>query len=235
MRDDPDFETYQRIFASNYSKQNYDHSLAGLVMREGHRKSEISFNSDQKFERVLELGAGNGSHLHYVRHKFSEYRMTDDNEIMLELLKRTAEKDSRANEIIVEKQNALKPAYSDESFDRLIATHLLEHLPEPHLVLRNWYRLLKPAGVMTLLLPCDPGIAWRIGRMLGPRKKAVEAGIDYDYWMAREHINPIGNLIALIRYYFDDHWEAWSPLALPSWNVNFFYICHIRKPKEKHA
>src|SRR3546814_1644399 len=81
-------------------------------------------------------------------------------------------------------QTCALPIYG--SVDRLIACHVLEHLHHPHDVLREWYRVLRKGGVLSILLPCDPGVLWRVGRMFGPRANAERAGIEYDYWMARE-------------------------------------------------
>ncbi len=41
----------------------------------------------------------------------------------------------------------------DESFDFVYSSHLLEHLPDCELALRNWWRVLKPGGYLILLLP----------------------------------------------------------------------------------
>lgn len=41
----------------------------------------------------------------------------------------------------------------DESFDFVYSSHLLEHLPDCELSLRNWWRVLKSGGYLMLLLP----------------------------------------------------------------------------------
>ena len=41
----------------------------------------------------------------------------------------------------------------DESFDFVYSSHLLEHLPDPELSLKNWWRVLKPGGYLLLYLP----------------------------------------------------------------------------------
>jgi len=228
MRKDPDFEQYQALFAENYHAANYGQSLAGMLMNWGHAASEKAFNKQQHFSRVLELGAGSGIHLKYVNHTFNQYLLTDTSDAMLAQLRRTSSNDTRAQQILVKQVNAKQPDLGGEKFDRIIATHLLEHLPDPHIVLRRWIDLLKPGGVLSLLQPCDPGLAWRMGRALGPRKKAEKIGISYDYWMAREHINSIFNVRAIIKYYFTDFVESWHPLHIPSPDLNLFYICHIR-------
>ncbi len=60
------------------------------------------------------------------------------------------------------------------------------------------------------------------------RKTFIKAGLDYDYWMAREHVNPVNNLVSFVRYYFDDVNEHWLPTRIPSMDLNLLYIAHIR-------
>ena len=55
--------------------------------------------------------------------------------------------------------------------------------------------------------------------------------MEYDYWMAREHINPINNLVALLRYYFPERQESWAPLRIPSMDLNLFYLAHLKVQK----
>ncbi|MCV2361817.1 class I SAM-dependent methyltransferase, partial [Paucibacter sp. TC2R-5] len=124
-------------------------------------------------------------------------------------------------------------SYSDNAFDRLVATHVLEHIYQPHLVLKEWQRVLKHGGVLSVLIPTDPGLAWRLGRQLGPRKNSLKKGIDYDFIMAREHVNSCHNLVAILRHYFPGSKEGWWPLPIPSIDLNFFFAFHATIDKQK--
>lgn len=42
---------------------------------------------------------------------------------------------------------------ADNSEDFIIANHLMEHLPDPIGALKEWYRVLKPGGILFLALP----------------------------------------------------------------------------------
>jgi phosphatidylethanolamine/phosphatidyl-N-methylethanolamine N-methyltransferase len=224
VRPDPDYNDYLAKWTKAYEGKNYDDGLAGYFLSKSHEWCERPFPESRHFPRTLEVGAGTGIHLRYVRHGFDEYVMTDLNPPML------AQAANRAGGCVtVEAQDATALTYDDASFDRLIATHILEHLPAPHKVVREWMRVLKPGGVMSIVLPCDPGMAWRLGRCIGPRRKFTQVGIDYDYWMAREHINSINNLVSFLRFYFDSMEEQWLPLRVPSMDANLFYVAHITK------
>jgi ubiquinone/menaquinone biosynthesis C-methylase UbiE len=153
--------------------------------------------------------------------------MTDLNPPFLDRLD-IPEQIRRSSRVSVQAEDASNLSFPDNSFDRVIAAHVLEHLANPHEVLREWVRVLKPDGTLSLVLPCDPGVGWRLGRNLFARRNFIKAGLDYDYWMAREHVNPINNLVAFVRHYFSSVEEKWLPSRVPSMDLNLFYICHIK-------
>ncbi len=231
IRPDPSFDDYHRRWLGAYERNNYDNSLSGSVLTRTHDLIERDLDPDQHISQVLEVGAGTGVHLAFVRHEFDRYVMTDHSATTLERAEIPA---ALRPKVEFDTVDAAKLHYPDDSFDRVIATHVLEHMQNPHAVIREWCRVLRPGGVLSLILPCDPGLAWRIGRYFGPRKKATGSGIDYDYWMAREHVNSINNLVTFVRFYFDDRRERWWPLpfiGLP--DINLIYAVNARPgPRE---
>jgi phosphatidylethanolamine/phosphatidyl-N-methylethanolamine N-methyltransferase len=216
---------YRTRFADLYDKSNYGNLLQSTVMRASHRLTEKRFNKIDHFNNVLEIGAGTGEHLSFVRHTFDQYVVSDVDEKTLEVAKSKFGK-MFGSKLIFETQCGEGLGYPDDYFDRLIAAHVLEHICHPHLALKEWQRVVKNGGVLSILIPTDPGVAWRVGRNLGPRKNAIAQGIAYDYVMAREHVNSCNNLIALIRHYFTDRTEAWWPFPVPSIDLNLFFVCH---------
>lgn len=199
------------------------------MIRASHALLEKEYTIKDHFPRVLEVGAGTGQHLAHVKHRFDEYTISDQQGEMLTIAKSNNAHYSNPGKLIYSIQDAAKLDFPDCQFDRLIATHVLEHMPFPHIVLREWTRVIRPGGVLSILLPCDPGLAWRIGRKCGPRRAAEKAGIPYDYWMAREHINAINNLIALIEFYFQGQYHSqWYPFPFSSTDLNLFFSCNIR-------
>lgn len=225
MKPDPNYSEYVARWSEIYEHSNYDSGLASYFLRKSHEWCEATIPAAASFGKVIEVGAGTGVHLRFIRHPFEEYWLTDLHPPMLE---RTTYGPALCGRIHLKREDATRLSFENGSFDRLIAAHVLEHLPNPHLVLREWVRVVRPGGVISLILPCDPGLAWRLGRTMGPRRTFVRLGIDYDYWMAREHINSVSNLVSLVRYYFDDFDEYWRPTYVPSMDANLFYIAHIR-------
>ena len=183
---------------------------------------------------MLEIGAGTGEHLGFVRHGFDQYVLSDMDAAILEVAKGKLDH-AFGDKLKFETQTGEGLSYADNSFDRLIAAHVLEHIPQPHLAIKQWRRVVRSGGVLSILIPTDPGIAWRLGRHLGPRRKAMARDIPYDYLMAREHVNSCNNLIALLRHYFPERTEAWWPFPIPSTDLNLFFVCHavVRKAGSK--
>ncbi|MFH2135442.1 MAG: class I SAM-dependent methyltransferase [Pseudomonadota bacterium] len=227
MKPDPDINSYLAKWSEIYDNLNYENGSAGYFLKKSHAWLEQQLDETRHFDRVLEVGAGTGIHLPFIRHTFNEYWMTDLNPPMLDKIEHGKDSDGKNRNIIVSAENASQLSYPDASFDRLIAAHVLEHLYKPHEVLREWARVLKPGGMMSLLLPCDPGLLWRMGQHVGSRGKFERVGFEYDYWAARGHVNPINNLVIFINYYFDNVKSSWYPMRIPSIDANLFYIAHI--------
>ena len=227
MRSEPDFAEITGKYVEQYDAANYSKGMVGYVMRRGHEILDRTANYDTT-SSIIEIGAGSGVHLSFVKRPFSRYVLTDGSD---DMLTQARTKHAARQNVEFQKENATSLSVADSSFDRLIATHVLEHLPEPHRVLREWNRVVRPGGTISLILPCDPGFAWRLGRHFGPRARGESAGLPYDYFEAREHINPILNLTAFIDYYFDQVERFWWPLRIPSSDINLLYIAHIKVKK----
>lgn len=229
MKKDPNYDLYINKFENNYEKLNYSGNLSSRVLSHSHVVLEKEFGVNRHFSKVLEIGAGSGQHALSVQHAFDSYTITDGNDRMLDQAKVRFAEDQRYQ---FQVEDARKLSFDDCSFDRVIATHVLEHLVHPHEVLREWTRVVKKGGTLSLVLPCDPGFAWRFGRMLGVRKRAEAAGLEYDYWMAREHVNSIFNLVTFIDYYFADVKTSWWPLRIPTPDLNLIYAANITVGEE---
>ncbi|EEE35826.1 Methyltransferase domain family protein [Rhodobacteraceae bacterium KLH11] len=113
--------------------------------------------------------------------------------------------------------------FADDSIDRVIATHVLEHILDPVTALTEWVRVIRTGGVLSPILPSDPGFAWRIGRLFGPRKRGYAAGLPYDYYMSVEHVDAIHNLHHIIKFHFPDRYTKWWPMRAPIPDINLVY------------
>jgi SAM-dependent methyltransferase len=44
---------------------------------------------------------------------------------------------------------------ADGTFDAAVSRHVFEHLPEPNATIKEWLRIVKPGGLLALVLPND--------------------------------------------------------------------------------
>jgi phosphatidylethanolamine/phosphatidyl-N-methylethanolamine N-methyltransferase len=222
---------YRNRFSKVYDESNYASPLQSFAMRASHKLVERGLGPETFFPRVLEIGAGTGEHFAFVRHRFDEYILTDHDAEALQVARRKIGGTAKGN-IAFDVQSGAGLTYADQSFDRVLAVHVLEHIYQPHLAIKEWLRVLKPGGMLSILIPTDPGLAWRLGRHFGPRRNALAQGIAYDYVMAREHVNSCNNLIAILRHYLPEAREGWWPLPVPSIDMNLFFAFHalVQKP-----
>lgn len=95
--------------------------------------------------RVLDVGAGDAPYRELFRHV--EYVTTDWSE--------SVHDDAVASDVIAS-ADALPLA--SESFDVVVSTQVLEHVPEPQRVLAELYRVVRPGGTLLLTAP----LAWEI-------------------------------------------------------------------------
>ena len=105
-------------------------------------------------ERTLEIGAGLGEHLSVE----PEFARSDY--VAVELRPEMAGGDrasaTRAVEVVVGDCQRRMP-FPDASFDRVLAIHVLEHLPDLPAALAEIRRLLKPSGRFVVVIPCEGG------------------------------------------------------------------------------
>ena len=111
--------------------------------------------------------------------------------------------------------------YEAETFDRVLAVHVLEHLPNLPGCLNELNRVLKPGGIFSVVLPCDPGLAYAIARkMSAERIFKKRYGLSYEWFIRREHINSPPEILQLLDERFIELDRAYFPLHLPVANLN---------------
>ena len=211
--------------ASKYNTHLYT-GLYGYVMRYCHRQLE-NFKRKKKYPKVLEIGAGNAPHLDYLRHEYEEYFIAETSSYAMDFYK-------GMKNVKAYSYDGINLPFEDNFFDRIIISHCLEHTSEPEKLLFEAMSKLKNGGVLSISLPTDPGLLWRLGRLfikyfIVNRTYNISKE-EYEYINATEHINSIFTLINLIRYNFKNQIEEYYlPFRIKLLDVNLFYIVHITK------
>ena len=200
--------------------------LLGYAMRYSHRQLE-KFNGKKKYSKVLEIGAGSAPHIDYLMHEHNEYFIVETSSSALEFYK-------GMKNIKAYSYDGVNLPFDDNFFDRIIISQCLEHVNEPEKFLFEMMSKLKKGGVLSISLPTDPGLLWRLGRLfikyfIVNRTYNISKE-EYEYINATEHINSIFTLINLIRYNFKNQIkENFLPFKIKLVDLNLFYIVHITK------
>jgi SAM-dependent methyltransferase len=200
--------------------------LLGFAMRYCHRKLE-KFNRKKKYSKVLEIGAGSAPHIGYLKHDYDEYFIAETSTYALEFYK-------EMKNVKAYSYDGVNLPFEDNFFDRIIIFHALEHINDPENFLFEMMSKLKNDGLISISLPTDPGILWRLGKIFTKNYTAKKtykiSSNEYDYLLATEHINSIFNLISLIRYHFKNQIdESFLPFKIRLVDINLFYNVHIIK------
>ena len=93
---------------------------------------------------------------------------------------------------------------------------------------------LKKGGILSISLPTDPGLLFRLGRfylkIFSIKNKYNISKDDFDYMNATEHVNSIFNLHSIIKYNFPHILkESFLPFKIKLFDLNLFYNVHILK------
>ena len=176
---------------------------------------------------VLEVGANRGEHLGFVRHDWDEY-------VLLDLTPPDASSRSGwpvGARFVAGDAHALP--FPDARFDRTIMTCVLHHLEDPEHALVELRRVTRPGGRISILLPTDPGLAYRAVRALTSGLKATRAGraVEERLSHAREHRNHYASLLTLLRHVMraDTIRLRPFPTRLPVWNLNLVTVIQVTR------
>lgn len=189
------------------------------------------------FLTTLEVGAGIGEHLKYEE-------LTDEQKVNYVAL------DIRQNMVDVIRANhptvqaicgdcQERLPFNDGHFDRVLAIHVLEHLPNLPQAVRELYRLTsKNGGRLYLVIPCEGGAAYTLARRISAQRIFEKRyGQPYRWFIEREHINLPDEILYEIGKYFDVERRTFFPLALPVKEINLCIgaVCVPKLPRDVTA
>jgi SAM-dependent methyltransferase len=201
----------------------------GIVERFNH--SYPVKHSRAGFLTTIEIGAGLGEHLHYEK-------LTPDQEkgyVAVELRENMAAEIRRrfpnVRAITGDCQSRLD--FPDGHFDRYIAVHVMEHLPDLPSCVREAHRLLnKERGQLLIVIPCEGSPAYSLARKISAERvynKHFKGG--YRWLISREHINLPHEIAAELKPYFTLESRTLFPLPFLPFVFNNLCIGMTLKPR----
>lgn len=169
-------------------------------------------HSQAGFRTTLEIGAGLGEHLEYERltpEQESGYYCNEYREIMAAEIQRRF---PRVRTVVGDCQQRMD--FADGFFDRIIAIHVLEHLPNLPACLAELYRLInKDAGRLLIVIPTEGSLAYSLARKISA-ERVWNRHFDAPYaeFYQREHVNVPAEILAELDPYFTIRARRFFPL-----------------------
>lgn len=211
-------EIIQKKFYENNYNDIVSKSIFSLGHKYMHTKMEIK-EKPEEYERVLEIGVGFGEHKKYINYGKFVYGI--DLKIHQSKIKES---------YLFSQGDAQSLPYKSKIFDRVIVTCLLHHLSNPIKALQEIKRVVNPKfdNQITILVPCDPGIGYRLSR-IGIRFKLKKSNFDHALIHYLEHQNSYPAIDTAIKYVFGDEKVkvTYYPFRLKSWDLNIFSVYNI--------
>ncbi|MCW2832605.1 MAG: putative ubiquinone/menaquinone biosynthesis methyltransferase [Nocardioides sp.] len=182
-------------------------------------------------QTVMELGASSGEHLNFIatRPDWQSY-------VALDLLPAVtdpalAARLARSAHVRFVSGDVSRMPFATDAFDLVISTCLFAHLRDPEAALVETRRVVRPGGQIVIGLPCDPGMLNRAVKLVVTYPRLRRAGVgDPRLKYAREHVNPVGSLLALASHVFrgDRVRVRYHPFRVPSWNANLLATIDVK-------
>ena len=218
-------------YLNNYNRINATAISGGIYSKIMHKFLELpSRLSKEKTEKIsiLEVGANIGEHISYVKSTWMNYTATDIREpqkFQLEEIRNLG-----ANFQIADVERL---PFRDGLFDRVIATCVFHHLENPENGFKEIRRVLKNRGSISILLPNDPGVLyrifWKFTTMRNAKKSGLAASARINH--ARQHRNHYLGLMTLLRENFKE--DKITVIGLPfifrSYALNILTVIYIKK------
>ena len=202
-------------------------SIRDDFMKYWHEILPVKYNAIEEFNHgfpakratqglTLEIGAGIGEHL-----KFED--LSNQKYFALELRKEMADviRQRFPNVTVITGDCQQRMPFEDGSLDRVIAVHVLEHLPNLPVTIAEVRRILKDSGTFQICIPCEGGIAYGFARKISAErlfKKRYK--MKYDWLIKSEHVNVPREIMFELDQHFTIVGQQYFPCRVPSTNLN---------------
>ncbi|MBV8803195.1 MAG: class I SAM-dependent methyltransferase [Gammaproteobacteria bacterium] len=218
----PPLTPEQQIISNDFMKHWHitlaSRSRYGLLEKFNHGYAVK--HAPKNFLHTLEIGAGIGEHICYEKlspEQKKHYCALELRENMAAEIKKNY---PEINVQVGDCQQTL--SFADNHFDRILAIHVLEHLPHLPNAIKEMYRLCnKQKGIFSIVIPCEGGWAYTLARKISAQKIFEHRYKQpYQWFIEREHINVPHEILEELKPYFEIIHRSYFPLLFPFLNFN---------------
>ena len=175
--------------------------------------------------KTLEIGAGLGEHSKHEDLARQEYHCLEYRDEFCQHL-RTHLPSAQVHCGDIQSRQS----WPSSTFDRIIAIHVLEHLPNLPAALDEIERLLKGDGVFDIVIPCEGGMAHTFARSISAaRVFRKNFGMDFAPIHKNEHVNTFREIYELLASRFVFLKSAYFPLSIPISTINLCAAFRVAK------
>lgn len=184
---------------------------------------EFAAKSAMSSLRTLELGAGTGTHLSYE--PLGDYVALERSpDLAAEIPRR-----EHLTTVLNDCEEGLP--WRENSFDRVLAIHVLEHLYNLPAAADEVVRVLKPDGLFAVVIPCEGGRIYSTGRRFTTQKRFEKRyGVPYDWIIRFEHCNTAQEVIEVLSTRFQIRRSEFFPFRVRSVDLNIVIGLELTLP-----
>ena len=133
-----------RDLDKKYNSHLYS-GLLGVLMNYCHRTLENFKGKKNSYDKILEIGAGSAPHYKYINHSYNEYHVAETSNYAKDFHKENSK-------VKFVKYDGKKLPYNNETFDRIIISHCLEHILSPEEFIEEMMSKLNKGGVLSFTI-----------------------------------------------------------------------------------
>ena len=215
----------------NYSKSTYS-GFSKILFTINHKLLDL--NVEQKYnEKIVEIGGGAEPHIKYMNTDFiKSYTIVDDISYKHAVQKLQSKYKRIKFYFIDYKKINFSKKYD---FTRMIASHSFEHFRFFESDFLKLMKLLEKNGIISIALPCDPGLFWRFLQFFSFFNQKKYYGWknmkQKDLSDTREHLTSCQNILKIIKFYFSNIKKIYFPFFIPLIEFNIFLIIQVNVSK----
>jgi SAM-dependent methyltransferase len=184
------------------------------------------------FRRTLEIGAGIGEHLEYEKMTLEQERNYHALELRENMSREIRRRFPHVRTITGDCQERLP--FEDGTFDRILAIHVLEHLPNLPAAVRELHRVCdKERGFFSVVIPCEGSPAYTLARRCSAQRIFEKRYRQpYRWFIEREHVNVPAEILGALAPYFTVAHRSFFPFPVPLEFCNLVIGLTLKPRKE---